>query len=329
MERQRNRLPGGKVIRMQLIRALCVVAWLLGLQISAYACNVPVFRYAIERWPVSPYQAVIVARAPLTASEAAGLSLLEKATTPAKGILNLSILRFTPNELAKTDLAERLPRHDTRGARLHLLFPVSADISAPIWSGPLTEKTSKAIIDSRFRRALVRKILEGNSGVFILLESGNKARDNAAAKALDGHLARLSATLRVPGGVVDADGAVTGGAPSDGDPINQLRSTIPLKIAFTSVRLPRKGVDDILVATLTNLEPDLGASSDQPMVFAVYGRGRALVPLIGRGITPENVEDIASFLVGPCSCQIKALNPGVDLLLSHDWDRSVLGEDEP
>jgi len=313
---------------MRAIGTVHVAAWVLTLQISAHACNVPVFRYALERWPASPYQAVILADAPLTTSEHGALRLLEGAGDRTNGVLNLTVRQYTKAELARSGLAERLPQLDSPGPHLHLLFPAATGITTAIWSGPLTEKSAMAIIDSRIRRELVRKILAGNSGVFILLESGNRARDAHAEKALKGHLANLAASLKLPAGVVATDGAVTGDAPAGTDPINRLRSAIPLKVAFASLRLARKGADDILVATLMDLEPDLAESGDQPMVFAVYGRGRALVPLIGRGITARNVGDVAAFLTGACSCQIKALNPGTDLLLRHDWDRSVLGENE-
>jgi hypothetical protein len=41
---------------------------------------------------------------------------------------------------------------------------------------------------------------------------------------------------------------------------------------------------------------------------------------VGAGITAENVHDSAACLVGACSCEVKELNPGFDLLLSGNWD---------
>jgi hypothetical protein len=59
------------------------------------------------------------------------------------------------------------------------------------------------------------------------------------------------------------------------------------------------------------------------MVFPVFGRGRALLPLIGPGITSENIADAAGFLTGPCSCQVKELNPGFDLVLANRFDEVI------
>ena len=310
------------------IRLLTIAASVLLLEIAASACSVPVFRYALERWPVSPYGAVVIADAPLTAAEQEAFSFLEMASDLEKSApLNLMVRQWTSEELAKSSLAKVLPKPRDRRAQLHLIFPASKGSHPPIWSGALTMAAAKSLMDTPFRKSLAKKILEGNSGVCILLESGDKARDDAAAKALEGYLAEVTKALALPSGITKVDGSITGDGPANYDPTDQLRSAIPLKVTFTSMRLPRKGVDSILVALLMSLEDDLAEYSDQPMVFAVYGRARVLPPLIGEGITLNNVGEIAAFLVGACSCQVKALNPGVDLLLGHDWDRAVLGEE--
>lgn len=43
--------------------------------------------------------------------------------------------------------------------------------------------------------------------------------------------------------------------------------------------------------------------------------------MIGAGITADNIQEYAEFLVSACSCEIKEQNPGFDLLLAADWDR--------
>ena len=52
----------------------------------------------------------------------------------------------------------------------------------------------------------------------------------------------------------------------------------------------------------------------------VYGRGRALPPYIGKGIVYDNLVEVADFITSACSCTVKDQNPGVDLLMSFDWD---------
>ena len=61
------------------------------------------------------------------------------------------------------------------------------------------------------------------------------------------------------------------------------------------------------------------------MGFSVFGRGRVLYALVGKGIMPETIDTACAFMVGPCSCQVKNQNPGFDLLLSHDWESVTAG----
>ena len=51
----------------------------------------------------------------------------------------------------------------------------------------------------------------------------------------------------------------------------------------------------------------------------VFGQGRALLVLKNDEITKENIYEICSFITGPCSCQIKSQNPGIDLFIPADW----------
>ena len=44
-----------------------------------------------------------------------------------------------------------------------------------------------------------------------------------------------------------------------------------------------------------------------------------LCALVGGGINEETIGEVAAFLTGPCSCLIKEMNPGIDLLMSADW----------
>ena len=306
-------------------RKLFVAGALLLLQIPTYACNVPVFRYALERWPVSPYRALVVNDAALTVEEKASLTLLEKAGDGDTGALNLVVWNPNKEELEKSGMAKQLPKSAGKDAMVHLFYPASTGIDQPFWSAPMTKSTVQKIRGSTFRKSLIKKILEGNSGVFVLLESGDKVQDSKVKKKLDAVLKELAAEMKLPDGVVGTDGEVTGGGPAGFDPTDQLRSEIPLKMAFTSLRLSRKKEDEVLVALMTNLGPKEVKESDKPMVFAVYGRCRTLVPMVGEEITTDNLGNIAYFFTGACSCQVKSLNPGMDMLMDHDWDLSVFG----
>ncbi len=65
----------------------------------------------------------------------------------------------------------------------------------------------------------------------------------------------------------------------------------------------------------------------EPLLFPIFGRGRVLDGLIANGINADNLKDAGQFLCGPCSCQVKRLNPGMDLLIAADWDAVLTDPD--
>jgi hypothetical protein len=92
-----------------------------------------------------------------------------------------------------------------------------------------------------------------------------------------------------------------------------------LKLAFSLLRVSRSDpAERWLVRMLLASEPDL-ATTKGPLVFPVFGRGRALYALAGDGITDANLTKAADFLTAACSCKVKAANPGTDLLIAADW----------
>ena len=72
-------------------------------------------------------------------------------------------------------------------------------------------------------------------------------------------------------------------------------------------------------------EPDLRELAG-PQAFPVFGRGRVLYALVNRGINKDNIAEGCAFLVGGCSCVVKAENPGTDLLMSVNWEGALAGQ---
>ena len=64
----------------------------------------------------------------------------------------------------------------------------------------------------------------------------------------------------------------------------------------------------------------------RPFVFPIFGRGRMIEPLPPEQFETSSVVAACKYMVGECSCVIKALNPGVDLILNTDW-RATLGQE--
>jgi hypothetical protein len=73
------------------------------------------------------------------------------------------------------------------------------------------------------------------------------------------------------------------------------------------------------VSLLLNVEDDL-KKIQEPMLFGVFGRFKALEPLLGNGISGENINLLIDYLTAECSCLIKDDLPGTDILFTDKWD---------
>jgi hypothetical protein len=301
--------------------------------VAAEACQVPVFRYALERWRPDPYQLVIVHEGNLTGEEKSDLIQLEESLVGSNGpVVNL---RFETIDLAKEkDQLERwrkMRMEINASVSMHLFYPFEGfeETVSPLWSGAFTKKNIEAVLDSPARRELVKRILAGNSAVWVFLESGNKEEDDKLFKELEKHARFAEKEIAIPKGVIqqsalDNPDLLLG--PEDEE--NILESSVPLKIAFSIYRLsPKDPEETVLRAMLLNLEDDLldDKFDNKPMHFPVFGKGRVLPPLIGAGINKENALGDCSYLCGPCSCQVKNQNPGMDLLIKADWWTALEG----
>ena len=98
----------------------------------------------------------------------------------------------------------------------------------------------------------------------------------------------------------------------DGEEIN-------LKIKFTIIEIDKKNPEaKLFLSTLAILYPAI-SEKKETLIVPIFGQGRALLVLKDDEITKENIFDICSFITGPCSCQIKSQNPGIDLFIPTDW----------
>jgi len=96
-----------------------------------------------------------------------------------------------------------------------------------------------------------------------------------------------------------------------------------LVLRFSVVRLSRS--DPREAFTLAMLERQRAGA---PTAYPVFGRGRVLVPLPQKDLTPENIEEVCAFLTGECSCQVKEAQIGWDLLVQCNWDEELERVDE-
>lgn len=275
---------------------------------TAWACSVPVFRYALEHWEADPFQAIVFHRGALTPEQQAQVQALRPADNPARA--NLSVTAVDVASEMSPELAEvwKQQPQNTTLPNLVLRFPRSSGLDTTITAAPLSESAKLNLADSPARRQIIERFSDGQSAVWVMLDSGDAAHDDAAAKLLQDRLDYLMGVLTLP--ELDqldiANGLISVGQDD-------------LRLEFSVLRVSRNDAQErTFSAMLLGSEPDL-ATTSEPIVFPIFGRGRALYALVGKGIRVETIDRAATFLIGKCSCQVKEQNPGTDLLLTADW----------
>ena len=316
----RHRVTASLTLILHKVRPLegFLCAFLGGVLLAASpvrACDVPVFRYALERWSPDPYEVTVFHRGVLSPEDQAVVDRLLHAPSN-EGIPANVVVRLVDVDASMDEATGKLwDAHVSELPWMVVRCPKAAPSEESVWAGRLRSVAREALLDSPVRREIARRILDGGCAVWILLESGHRERDDAAAELLSAQLRRMEEVLELP---VPSGGATEAVEDETGYP--------DLRIEFSTVRVSRTDPrEQMLVHMLLHSEWDLGVSFE-PMAFPVFGRGRVLYALVGDGINEDNIRQACSFLLGACSCQVKDLCPGTDLLMSVDWEGLLAGQ---
>ena len=333
---------------MTLRRANLMTAGLITVLVSisapsAFACSVPVFRYALERWQPDWYEVVVFHRGPLAGGDLTVVEWLRQAEECQTPLANFSLRTIDISKELDADTQKLWEAQQGAEPPWAIVrYPLRSQALGNVWAGRLTASAAIAIVDSPARRQVAKGIIEGETAVWMMLECGKRKQDDAAAKKLRKLLDEALETLHLPDQSIDgfegeadppADQSIDGAEGEPDSPADQSIDGLEgeadppakLQMKFSILRVSRKApAEQVFVNMLLRSEDDL-SGYDEPMVFPVFGRGRALYALVGKGINKDNVEEACAFLVGPCSCQVKAQNPGMDLLMRADWDASIEG----
>ena len=256
----------------------------------AHACSVPVFRYALDRWPADAFHLDAPAAA-LREEPLAG-------DLRGDGGVRLNI--------------EALPRADAAASReARLTFPAESAEAAELWKGELTAAAYRELVDSPARAEIARRVLAGESGIWVLVESGDRDADTALAGLLSERIAAIEKTAQLP--VIRPD-----------DPSSQLGPGPKLGIHFSLLRIARSDARErMTVAMLAGPNGLPAFPPAKPFAALVFGRGRVLGAWTPEKLTTQLVEEAGKFLLRACSCEAKRLNPGWDLLLRVNWDAEL------
>ncbi|GAB4140686.1 MAG: hypothetical protein Tsb009_10130 [Planctomycetaceae bacterium] len=227
-------------------------------------------------------------------------------------------------KLWATQKAKSLPHMVVR-------YPNTVNI-APVWSGPLTKAAVTSLVDSPVRREITKRLLKGETAVWVLLESGKKKKDDAAYDTLKTRLAHEQKNLKLP--PIDEKDIKEGLIKKD--------DAAKLRISFSIVRVSRNDPREAMLVQMLLGSEGSGRDSlrdpeyvHQTMAFPVFGRGRIRPGLVGAGIAKDTIHEACQYLVGPCTCQLKSgiENRGMDLVTAVNWtqlvDSTIKGKPAP
>ncbi|MCA9185442.1 MAG: hypothetical protein KDA99_07475 [Planctomycetales bacterium] len=299
--------------RLFLILAFVFASALLfGRSRPTLACSVPVFRYALERWLPDDYVVTVFFDGEFTESQRRIVNQLNQVAD--EGIANLSVQFADVSHALPEDLQQLWDTAGT-GQALPVTVVQNPIVGSVVMTRPLGGQLLDELLNSPSRNELAERLTSGDSVVWVLLDGTNQDESDAAFELLSTELAGLQGGLQLP--EVSAE---------DIESEKLLVDPNELKLKFSLLRLSRDDpAEQALIAMLLNSEPDLQEDrfAGQPMAFPVFGRGRVLYALVGKGIHRDTVSEACEFLTGSCQCTVKADNPGVDLLLAYAWQAKI------
>lgn len=249
------------------------------------ACTIPVFRYALDRWEADRFQLIL----PASTSQNTELNDLLRPLW-ANGKANLDITKAKDVGITSADLRDSKTRERS------------------LWSGTLDKAALESVLDSPGRREITRRILAGESVVWVVVDDG-KAESQPEMERIERRLRFLEQVATMP--IQDPN-----------DPDSQLGPGPALMLKFTSLRLR---ADDPAEKVLTAMLAGPQGKVDATRAFAapVFGRGRVLGAWNLDKLDDAALEDACMFLVGRCSCRMKNENPGWDILMNVDWPQAL------
>jgi hypothetical protein len=302
--------PAGHGYRWVAALVIACAGW----NSEAEACNVPVFRYALERWPADAYLLFVLTDGPLDDAHQAGLTGFQQAAP--RGVCRVEVIDVAQPLSPQQQQIVATVRSTIGELKLPwmvLLYPGSLPDEPPAYSGPLDGQVLGGLLDSPGRQQVADMLLRGESIVWLLVEGSDAQRNAAAARLIQHTLTRLQREIQLPELTAD-------------DARYLAAEALPeLRLSLAMHRIGRADeAERYFVHLLDHWEPG-PVSTDEPTVFAVFGRGRVLGPLPYARLTAENIEQACRYLCGACSCEIKNDNPGWDLLMAVDWDQRIAG----
>ena len=142
-------MKNATVIRFALLPMLAFM-WAAGFVNECLCCNVPVFRYALERWERDEYRLLVAAKGELPADAQKRVDDLDRQTYYwEEGFCNLTVEVVNITDEANTELLEAYPAmSQVTEPTAFLLYPEDAKPQAIILQESFSDETVGKLVSS-------------------------------------------------------------------------------------------------------------------------------------------------------------------------------------
>lgn len=286
---------------------------------STSACNVPVFRFALERWQADLVEVVVFHSEQLTTQQMARIESIRSQSRTQGGTANLQVILRETAKLEDDDLRSVWNELSDELQQKSPVVVVRSRASRGDWivvrSIPLEQLAGNELLESPVRREMARRLLQGDSVVWLVVPPPQEPLDQELVERLNSTLRNVAQRIPIPEGI--------------GLPGSELFSPIPLDIRFSVLGMDPVKMSDALLQDWFRRDRGRFHAADGTLVIPVFGRGRAFAVFPAEAITDSLIDELSIFLAGACSCQVKDMNPGFDLLLNVNWEQELFGDDVP
>ncbi len=285
-----------------LIATIIAILIIEATSLPVDACNTPVFQYALLRWNPEPYRIFVFYKSNFSPDQLQAIKLLE----PLEQRSLIIYKQIDINSLSNADNPIKYLWRTIKGEFPHLQLPIIvvrfpvSERNDNIYVDSLSISAIKQIISSPVRIEIADKLANG-AIVWLISLTHDKTHNAKIKKILSDELNAYS----------------------------QRYSQANLsKLEFAIIELKRDDKNEnFIFKLLAKIYPAL-TNTNEIIAFPIFGRGRILFPIPEKKLTHKAIFAACDFMTGPCACEIKDQNPGIDLLLNVDWDNLASSSDE-
>ncbi len=268
-----------------------------------YSCDTPVFQYALIRWYPDPYRIFVFYEKDFSEQQKQTIKLLNELERKSLIICEyVKISELPSKNKSIRSVWESIKNPKSSLPLLVVKYPSSSQLNNNIYISKLSTSAVHQIASSPIRRKIANTLLEGNTIVWLILLSDDTNQNEKLRNLLSTELSKYKSQYFQ-------------------------KNMSNINFAITEVERDNQK-EKFLINILTNIKTSQQWNQKEPIIYPIFGKGRILFPIPARKLHHESIFATCDFLTGPCACELKVMNPGVDLLIDIDWDSALSSSDE-